>query len=234
MMCARRVSLAVLGSLAVCTASTISSADIIRFTFRGEVTGIEGSLPPPPEITIGTPYEFTYVFDTETTDTDPDPQGGAYEGSIRRSRLNINGYGFETRSGAIHILNDGFAGDSYQGAVQDPIRRAAINLTSLGGGALSSDELPEDLTLADFQLRDFTLDINIGPAFTRVLGGVRELERIEITCACDWNFDGTQNSQDLFDFLSDFFSQNADYNNDGFTNSADFFDFLVCFFAPCP
>jgi hypothetical protein len=74
----------------------------------------------------------------------------------------------------------------------------------------------------------FTADVD-GPSQTWFVDDVF----VGVPCPCDWNDDAILNSQDLFDYLTDFFAGNADFNGFGGTNSQDFFDYLVCFFTGC-
>jgi len=52
-------------------------------------------------------------------------------------------------------------------------------------------------------------------------------------CAAEWNEDGRFNTQDFFDFTSDFLSGDADFDGDQNTTSADFFAYLNAYFAGC-
>ncbi|MGE3110005.1 MAG: kelch repeat-containing protein [Phycisphaerales bacterium] len=54
-----------------------------------------------------------------------------------------------------------------------------------------------------------------------------------VGCPADYNGNVAVNTQDLFDFINDFFSNQADFNGDGSVNSQDFFDYIAAFFTPC-
>lgn len=55
-----------------------------------------------------------------------------------------------------------------------------------------------------------------------------------VSCPGDWNGSGGVSVQDIFDFVGDFFANNADMNLDGITSVQDIFDYLEAFFAGCP
>ncbi|MBC7771776.1 MAG: immunoglobulin domain-containing protein [Pyrinomonadaceae bacterium] len=60
-----------------------------------------------------------------------------------------------------------------------------------------------------------------------------ELRNYALGCPADFNHNDIVNSQDLFEFISGFFSGGVDFNGDQMMNSQDFFDFLAAFFSPC-
>jgi hypothetical protein len=81
-------------------------------------------------------------------------------------------------------------------------------------------------------------DLAVGGDFTSA-GGV-PASRFAIytfgsNCPPDLNCDGMVTSQDFFDFLAAFFSNDlaADFNHDNTVTSQDFFDFISAFFTGC-
>lgn len=79
--------------------------------------------------------------------------------------------------------------------------------------------------------RHFTFLATLTDGATGVF--VADLPPIPLGCPSDWNNDAVSNSQDFFDFLTDFFDGAADLNTSGFTDSQDMFDFLTAFFSGC-
>jgi hypothetical protein len=94
-------------------------------------------------------------------------------------------------------------------------------------------------------LYNFRFDCNAAPVTGSVTvnlfkpGAIPSVEAASIPvpgaprCPADFNADNSVTSQDFFDFVAAFFTNNADFNADGATNSQDFFDFLGAFFTPC-
>jgi hypothetical protein len=104
------------------------------------------------------------------------------------------------------------------------------------GFPLSADGFPLIADPVPIQLRAGDLvDYGAGPGSSAPAAAVLVNGNVSGFggCPADWNHSGGVDSQDFFDFLTDFFAGNADFNNNGTTDSQDFFDFLADFFAGC-
>src|SRR5262249_52455469 len=79
-----------------------------------------------------------------------------------------------------------------------------------------------------------TIGMHSGLAGANIQSGINGIQLVrQADCAADWNSSGNVNSQDFFDFLTDFLNANADFNFSGITDSQDLFDFITAFFTGC-
>ena len=109
-----------------------------------------------------------------------------------------------------------------------------------GGGTSTSGDYELQGTIAQFDAQG-----TLTGGAAEITGGYWN-PGLEISCPADFNNDGHVSVQDIFDFLSSWFSgcfaqgappcngHNSDFNGSGTITVQDIFDFLAAWFAGCP
>jgi hypothetical protein len=157
--------------LAGVVASAPATGDVIEFTFTGVIDSTGGSAPAP--FVVGDAFTFVYRFDSGAADSDGAPNVGLFVGALEHPALTVGAWTAPSLGpGDIGVLDNGFAGDSYSGSIQTPLAFAQVGLTDFDGAAFVGDELPPDLNLGDWEIRNFALEVLVGPAYWNASGTV--------------------------------------------------------------
>lgn len=157
-------------------AAGAAQGELIRFTFTGVVTSIEGPAVPPEGVAVGAPYTFRYVFDTTVADSDPAPNFGVYA-AILEAFAQIGTFEMSTTGGEISVLDNGFAGDTYGVFAPHPIGLLSLGLTDFQSAAFDGDALPDDIPFGAFDSKQFTLRRDVGPGFWQADCSVETYQR---------------------------------------------------------
>ncbi|MBC7772835.1 MAG: hypothetical protein H7210_10100 [Pyrinomonadaceae bacterium] len=216
--------------------------------FRATIHTIEGN--GPIGILPGQTISANYVFDVTTPDADPPPEFARYKGAVRtaRSQFGFAPHSIEMTAEPIAVINDSVLGDVYHVTLWDATNGLSVIIDIVDGDAVASSS---DAIMTNFDLSlyngesDIARMILFGPTPAPAPPGstfalfatIDFVKATPVFCRCDSNQDDVVNSQDFFNYLSDFFAGGGDYNGDGSTNTQDLFDFLNCFFSPessCP
>ena len=150
---------------------SLGMGEVIEFTFEGVIEDTGGPIEAP--VSVGDAFRYQYWFDSEALDSDPATNFGLYAGALDLRALEIGSWvGSSGDRGDISVLDNGFAGDSYSANIVDPILFASVGMTNFGGGAFDSDAMPVDLNLAQWDIRQFSVEVQVGPAFWDASGQI--------------------------------------------------------------
>jgi hypothetical protein len=127
-----------------------ATAELIEFTFEGELDLVEGTPPPPWEGTeVGSTFSMRYVFDSEAPDLVGSPSRGVYE--MEAIWMGLDGIELPAIGNFIEVnLADFPPFHLYEVSFTGIGENGNGNIKLFGFDVFETDALPTDLDLADF------------------------------------------------------------------------------------
>ena len=147
-----------------------AGSEPITVTFSGTITEI----PAPVDdgtFVLGAPVSGSFEIDPHTVDSEPGPDEGYYDGAVSGWTLEFGSYPASASTGLLFVRNGMTpSADSFYVEVSPtggdvagfPLFRSILNLFDTSLAALSSDEIPTSLDLADFDHATVSLEYQDG------------------------------------------------------------------------
>lgn len=164
-----------LGAALLLLGLSCAHATIVTFTATGTVSQASPDLQA--QFPVGQAASYTFIVDTTTPDSDPNPSNGLYLNAILFSKGSIGSYDFSTGAGSLAVtdapMNDGFRTFALAtGAAigSDLLRVAVVELLDKSGAAIVSDDIPTSVNLSAFE--GLT---KMNPRFVRPDGTIAEV-----------------------------------------------------------
>ncbi len=192
-------------SVAVALAAGLAAAakgGTVRFQFTGTVESITGNAPAPMQ--VGQPFSVAYEFDSATPDTNPDPNLGGYSGAISLIEGMMGPHPVQNYTlGNISVQNmPGL--DLYSVISAQGLEFVTFTFADFQSEALTNDLLPTTLTLSQWEVKRFTihLDVTLTPSVYWEANGTITGFSIGGGCYPDCNASGTLTIADFGCFQS--------------------------------
>jgi hypothetical protein len=133
--------------LGVCLIAAPASAELIEFTFAGEIEQANGDPPGPwGPAEVGQLFEVRYVFDTEEPDQNSAASLGIY--NLLEAEITVDGIAFDA-TGYIRIDLDGVAYD-YEAVFAFGELEMFSEVLLIGDNLYTNDDLLTDIILDEF------------------------------------------------------------------------------------
>lgn len=131
--------------------ASVTRAEMIQFTFQGEVVSVVGATGAFSSVSLGDPFSFSYIFDTHMTDLDSDPDFGFFVNALESPEVQLGSLSLSDWTNSKLSIMNNMDGDHYVASFDDGTGlSSSIELLDSTETALSSGDHPHALNMNGF------------------------------------------------------------------------------------